>query len=70
MPYVIICHFMTYYDIWHMTYAQQNMALWVSKEPSRSVQWIYELKSICYPLIFLHKLQKKVIFAFFLCILR
>ena len=43
---------MTYYDIWHVTYAQQNMALWVSKEPSQSVQWTYELKPICYQLDF------------------
>ena len=56
MPYVMIFHKMTYYDIWHMTFAQQNMALWVSKEPSLPVEWIYELKSICYLFNFWDKL--------------
>ena len=49
---------MTYYDIWHMTFAQQNMALWVSKVPSCPVKWIYGLKSICPLYNFLNKLQK------------
>ena len=35
MPYVIVCHFMSYYDTWHMTCPQQNIALWVSKGPSQ-----------------------------------
>ena len=49
---------MSYYDIWHMTYAQQNMALWVSKDPSQSVEWIYKLIFICYQYSFWYKMQK------------
>ena len=49
---------MSYYDTWHMTYGQQNMALWVSKDPSQSVEWIFKLSFICYQLNFWHKTQK------------
>ena len=35
---------MSYYDICHMTYAQQNMALWVSKDPSQPADLMYKLK--------------------------
>ena len=50
---------MSYYDMWHMTYAQQNMALWVSKDPSQSVDWIYRLSFKHYQLTFWHETQKR-----------
>ena len=45
MTFVIVCHKMTFMTdvIWHQV--SWTIAIWVSNEPSRLVQWIYSIQN-------------------------